>query len=101
MAGNDPYELVKNREELKEEMMDEYGYLFCQICKRSRGFRNLAFHHIVYRSEAPKHQHLHSKKNLVICCDACHDKMHGDKNTVREDLINDRGLRQLFPTILP
>lgn len=91
----DPAILVKNRKELIEEMSDKFGYLFCIKCKRSSGFYKLHVHHLVYRSEAPNHPHLHSKANLYICCNECHDKFHQNK-PIRESILEERGLRELF-----
>ena len=94
----DPSILVRNRKEMREEMLDEYGYLFCEWCKRSSGFRSLEFHHIVYRSEGVGNEYLHSKDNLIICCDECHRDFH-DKKHIREPLLEDRGLKEKFPHI--
>lgn len=92
---SDPAILVKNRKELVEEMEDKYGYLFCINCKKSRGFYKLHVHHIIFRSEAPFHPELHSKKNLLICCDKCHDLFHKHKE-LRIPYVQERGLKELF-----
>lgn len=94
-SKGDPRILIKNRKELEEQMRDDYGYIFCEKCGRSRGFMFLSFHHIVFRSEAPNHPQLHCKKNLLLCCDKCHDEFHGDKS-VREPFVQQRGLRKVF-----
>jgi 5-methylcytosine-specific restriction endonuclease McrA len=95
----DPPVLVRNRKEMVQDMEDKYGYLFCEFCKRSRGFYKLHVHHIVFRSEAPHHKDLHDKKNLIICCDTCHDKFHKNK-WIREPLVVARKLRELFKGLI-
>lgn len=93
----DPRVLVVNRTELVEEMRDKYGYLFCLRCKRSSGFYKLHVHHIIFRSEAPEHPFLHSKVNLYICCNECHDIFHkGNKDIAREKIVAERGLESIF-----
>lgn len=97
----DPAILVKNRNEVIEEMKDRYGYLFCEVCKRSSGFYKLHVHHIVFRSEAPYHEHVHDKRNLCICCDDCHTNFHaGNKDEKRVELVEKRRLYELFPKII-
>lgn len=98
-SKGDPAILKKNRDYLVEEMKDMYGYLFCLKCKRSSGFYKLHVHHLVFRSEAPYHENLHDKKNLFICCNTCHDEFHNNKE-VRQDIIEERGLRELFSDIV-
>jgi len=91
----DPSILVKNRKQMAEQMMDDYGYHFCEKCSRSGGFMFLEWHHIIFRSEAPDHDMLHSKKNLILVCDVCHRGFHNVK-TSRDYLIKERGLLELF-----
>jgi len=97
---NDPAILVKNRKELIDEMMNEYGYLFCQKrgCGTSRAFK-FEVHHIVFRSEVPEHPQLHSKKNLIIVCSACHNQKSNsfhNKKDERNYLVLERGLDKIF-----
>lgn len=97
----DPAILVKNRNEVIEEMKDRYGYLFCEVCKRSSGFYKLHVHHLIFRSEAPNHENLHSKENLCICCNDCHTDFHsGDKDMKRIRFIKERGLDKKFPELI-
>lgn len=95
----DPPELVRNREELVDEMMDRYGYLFCQRCKSNQCGMNFEVHHIVFRSEAPGHPMLHDKVNLIIVGSDCHqnrpDSFHRKKD-VRIPLMRERGLDKIF-----
>lgn len=84
----------KNRSELIDEMEMDYGYIFCQWCKRSNAF-GFDVHHIVFRSEKPRHPMLHNKANLIIVCRDCHKDFHSNKN-LRESLMLERGLNEMF-----
>lgn len=83
----------KNKKILKERIVDEVGYLLCEKCTRT----DLPFevHHIVFRSEAPLHKHLHSLPNLIHLCIDCHDWYHEDKSR-REELVKERKLVKIF-----
>lgn len=98
-SKGDPSVLVKNRNDIVEEMREQFGYVFCLECDRSSGFRNLHVHHIVFRSEAPHHDNLHSKQNLLIVCDECHTKLHNQK-FIREKWVVRRNLRHVFSDII-
>jgi 5-methylcytosine-specific restriction endonuclease McrA len=76
-------------------MVDEKGYAYCQRC--FKGGRFLDCHHLVYQSEAPKHQHLNNPRNLIILCRDCHSYMHQAKSN-RDYLIEERNLTELFGT---
>jgi hypothetical protein len=76
-------------------MLEDRGYLWCEVCFRSRGFYKLHCHHIMYRSEVPGHPMLHDKRNLIICCDSCHDQFHAIKSS-RDKIVEKRGLKELF-----
>ncbi len=93
--STDPRELVKNRNEMVSEMKEEYGYIFCQRCDTSNS-RKFHCHHIVFRSERPKHPKLHSKENLTIVCEECHEEYHKRKFEARKAIINERGLQNIF-----
>jgi hypothetical protein len=84
----------KNRQELIDEMREDAGFLYCQRCKQSSGFRNLHTHHIVFRSECNSRK-VHEKRNLLICCDICHSLLH-EKKELRNNLIKERGLQDLL-----
>lgn len=90
----DPPELVKNRKILESEMVDKFGYLYCQRCQKSKAYK-FEVHHIIFRSRAPKHPMLHDKVNLIILCSRCHDIVH-EKPSENEVLINQRNLRKIF-----
>ena len=90
----DPQILIKNRKEVVENMQDKYSHIFCQRCYTSNAFK-FEVHHIVFRSEAPKHPQLHSKDNLIIVCDKCHRELHAKKK-LRNPLVTYRDLEQKF-----
>lgn len=91
-------ELKQTASELKESMLNSKGFLFCQRCYKSNAFK-FDIHHIVYRSEAPKHSNLHHPNNLIHVCKTCHDWFHSNKNN-REDEVIKRQLWEQFPVIL-
>lgn len=91
--------LKKNRDELEEEMIDQFGYIFCQKCGKNKCGFKFEFHHIVYRSEAPKHPNLHDKINLILLGSECHDWFHKDKSR-RDYLIKERNLKDIFENIV-
>ena len=84
----------KNRKILIENQLEEFGYTFCQHCGISTAFK-FHVHHIYFRSEYPKHKYLHDINNLIILCDKCHEKFHGNKS-IRNEIIKKRNLTQLF-----
>lgn len=94
---SDPRILTKNRKELVEEMTDKFGYIFCESCQSSNGFK-FECHHIVYRSEAPGHPNLHDKINLLIVCTECHTGKDGfhSRKCKRDDIVKKRGLDKIF-----
>ena len=69
----------------------------CELCWTTNV--TLDAHHIIYRSEAKWHQHLHSDANIIILCRDCHRAMHKSKK-IREVLVRRRGLKDLFPDII-
>lgn len=83
----------KNRDEYKNKMISDVGYLYCERCKRS----NVRFetHHIVYRSEKPKHEYLHNPINLIVVCVSCHNWYHSKKGN-RNELVISRKLNEYF-----
>jgi len=83
----------KNKNEYKEEMIDDCGYLYCEHCKKS-GLGYEA-HHIIFRSEKPNHKHLHSKRNIYLLCKPCHELFHARKG-LRNNIVVQRKLVNLF-----
>lgn len=67
-------------------------WIACQICGKTACSK----HHIVYRSEARKHENLNNERNLLNCCMECHKWLH-EKKDRRRYLIIDRKLWELFP----
>jgi len=82
------------RDKLRRDKVWTFGYWFCDKYNRSDTY-NYSMHHIVYRSEKPKHKHLHNKRNLIDLCEACHRWFHEKKNR-RIYLIEERKLTELF-----
>lgn len=97
---DDPQELKKNRKELVEKMQDDYGYIFCQKkgCGKSKAYK-FEVHHIVFRSERPKHPMLHDKINLIIVCSNCHNQAENSFHNRKEErnyLVSERKLDEIF-----
>lgn len=84
---------IKTRLAMRADMLNEHGYTFCQKCMQQTGSLNA--HHIVFRSEAPKHENLHDKQNLILVCVKCHNFYHNKKDR-RNHLIEERKLWELF-----
>jgi|14BtaG_2_1085337.scaffolds.fasta_scaffold44495_1 5-methylcytosine-specific restriction endonuclease McrA len=84
------------------ENLEDNGYdvrsCGCERCGRTTGDR-FSVHHIVYKSEAPKHKNLDDHRNLIFICETCHSWFHGSKKR-RDDLVKKRKLWELFPLLL-
>ena len=83
----------KAKQILREAQLEDRGWLYCEHCGRTT--KALDAHHIVYRSEKPKHPELNNTKNLILLCRDCHTWFH-DKKYRRESLMLNRNLKQLF-----
>ena len=83
-----------NRDKLRNEKIGKYGYWFCDKCKGNNDYL-CSMHHIIYRSEKPKHKYIHARKNLIDLCASCHRWFHAKKDR-RNYLIEERGLTELF-----
>lgn len=85
----------KNVIKIKQEQIEEYWYTFCQNhwCWTNNWL--FSVHHIVYKSEAPKHPRLNDMRNLLICCDKCHKWFHNKKSN-RNKIVIERNLEALF-----
>lgn len=92
MVGNRLF--MKNRDELKQEIIERDGFISCQHCSTSQTYQ-WETHHIIYRSEKPKHPHLHDKVNLIVLCMKCHNEFHKNKGT-RDSIVIERKLNELF-----
>lgn len=84
-------EFVKNREALKQQLIDYYGYAICQVCFHV----GTETHHIIYRSEKPGHKHIHDIRNLLRLCKEHHGWFHAVKGR-RDKLVEERNLTELF-----
>lgn len=87
---------MNTKKKITDEMMIDVGYVYCQHCSKSKTNFGWHLHHIVYRSEAPKHKNIDNEKNLIFLCSSCHDKFHAKKSR-REYLVKNRKLWKLFP----
>ena len=87
-------EFIKNSKEIKKEMIDDVGYLYCQYTGRSDSLKHET-HHIIFRSEKPNHPHLHSKMNLIVVGIEAHNEFHKHK-WIRNKIVKDRGLDAIF-----
>lgn len=87
---------MTTKQQLLKAQYDEFGYNFCERCKKNRGhmFR-LDEHHIIYRSEKPNHSEIENKLNKILVCNECHDWYHDIKSR-RAHLIEERNLVELF-----
>jgi len=83
----------RNRDEYKQDFIEKNGGLWCEKCGNPS--LRLEAHHIIYRSEKPKHEHLHSKQNILLLCVPCHNWYHKSKSH-RNQIVIDRGLNLLF-----
>lgn len=87
-----------NRKKFKENFIEKNGFLSCERCKKA--LSNDIFvshvHHIVYRSEAPKHENIHNLLNFLLVCVKCHSWFHQKKDR-RDYLVKERKLWELFP----
>lgn len=88
----------KNSKIIRLEMKEKVGHIYCQVCNQTNSLQ-WETHHIIYRSEAPKHPNLHNPRNLILCCIKCHNAFHADKFS-RTSLVHERKLWELFPEII-
>lgn len=86
------YKKVRNG--MRAKMIEEHGYLFCEKCNTNNTYQ-WEMHHLIYRSEKPRHEHLHNEKNLINLCMKCHNWFHNKKSR-RNEIVEQRGLTELF-----
>jgi hypothetical protein len=85
---------LKGLRKIKGQMIESKGFIYCQNCHTSNSLK-WEYHHIVYRSEKPKHKHLHNEANIILCCIKCHNWFHKKKSN-RNELIKERSLELIF-----
>lgn len=87
-------EFQKNAKKILQKQLDTVGCSYCERCNTTQSMRRET-HHIVYRSEKPKHQYLHDERNLIRLCMRCHNEFHKHKAS-RKSLVEKRNLVELF-----
>lgn len=85
---------LKNIKQIKTEIIEKHGYLFCQYCGSNNSLR-WEGHHLIFRSERPLHEHLHDKENIILLCIKCHNEFHRNKET-RNEIVKERKLNEIF-----
>lgn len=82
--------------ELINAQIEDVGYTYCEICGKTGRVQG---HHLIFRSEKPKHPFLHDKRNKVLVCGTdttgCHGDAHRDKGW-RNEIVEERKLYLLF-----
>lgn len=84
----------KNCKILDEKLIEEKWYRYCEHCWVNQSLR-WEHHHIIYRSEKPKHEYLHDIRNILHLCIKCHNEFHKHK-PMRESYVRERKLQDLF-----
>jgi len=90
-------EFYKQRQKIRKKLIKEHGRLVCERCGTDYSIL-FSVHHIIFRSERPKHPQLNSLKNLIHLCFECHEWFHAKKIN-RNYLIIKRNLWELFGNI--
>jgi 5-methylcytosine-specific restriction endonuclease McrA len=90
-------EFSKAKVKVKKRVVAKHGKLCCEKCTKEY---SIAFstHHIIYRSERPKHPMLNNLANLIYLCYECHESFHQVKVS-RNYLIQERNLTEYFGSI--
>jgi hypothetical protein len=84
----------KNCKLINEKLINEKWYIFCEECWINNSLR-FEHHHIIFRSEKPKHPELHNLSNIINLCIKCHNEFHKHK-LLRNKYILERWLDKLF-----
>lgn len=85
-------EYLKRRNQFWKDFEEKNGSLYCEECGKTG---RLETHHVIYRSEKPRHIHLHDPKNFMLLCVKCHNDYHSDKSK-RNKIVEERKLNDLF-----
>lgn len=56
-------------------------------------------HHIIFRSEIPRHPERDNPRNILPVCSYHHKRLH-DKKDRRRDIVIERDLNSLYPDVL-
>ena len=87
-------EFMKIRNLIRKQKIEKYGHLFCDLCGTNSSYQ-WEMHHLIFRSEKPKHQYLHDPRNLIDLCMKCHNWFHSKKSR-RNPIVQERNLAVLF-----
>lgn len=87
-------EFQKICKEMDSEMIQKHWYRFCENCLVNNSLR-WEHHHIVFRSEKPRHEFLHDRRNIINLCIQCHNDFHKEK-WKRNQIVIDRELNKIF-----
>ena len=79
--------------------MEKEGGIYCEECGRRGNYTKIEEHHIIFRSELPRHPKRHCRENVLILCEACHRKFHEHKK-IRDKWIIKRRLWEVFPEVI-
>tara|TARA_R110000803_G_scaffold70704_2_gene133671 strand:+ start:1235 stop:1786 length:552 start_codon:yes stop_codon:yes gene_type:complete len=90
-------EFSKAKIQVKKRVEKEHGRLCCEKCKTGRSIQ-FSTHHLIYRSERPKHPMLNNTMNLLYLCFDCHEWFHKRKKN-RNKWILENKLWELFDRI--
>lgn len=90
-------EFTKAKKRVKDRVVKMYGRLKCEKCKCTSSIQ-FSVHHIIFRSERPKHPELNNIKNLLYLCFDCHEWFHKRKRN-RNVWVKKLELWELFGTI--
>lgn len=88
------HEFARVCKKIRDEQIDDKWYYYCEHCWTSESLR-WENHHIVFRSEKPKHKNLHNRRNILRVCIKCHNEFHKHKS-IRRKYIIERKLWELF-----
>lgn len=71
-------EFSKAKLKVKKRVVKKYGALCCERCFSQNSIQ-FSTHHLIYRSERPKHKFLNHLSNLLYLCFDCHEWFHSNK----------------------
>jgi hypothetical protein len=90
-------EFERQSNKIKKRIVKEHGEIRCEKCGTNHSIQ-FSTHHIIYRSERPKHPALNALANLIHLCFDCHEWFHKSKAN-RNPWITKRKLHLLFGRI--